>query len=195
MLFGFATLTVPTAPAARYIFQRSSADPKWACSGPGNDFGVERDASEVVDAALGDVQPVADEDERGLHGRGRIDAQSDVGILAERQRLGLSASNQRQARLGFEDASSGELDRLNVSAAGAGRLEARFLELGSDVFGRAFVRRAAGVPALHGVVGERLHVRPPAGGGVVGAEDRAGENEREKGRDETPHDVPSANPP
>ena len=40
MLFGFAMLMVPTAPAARYICQRSAADPKCACSGPGSDFGV-----------------------------------------------------------------------------------------------------------------------------------------------------------
>jgi len=41
MLFGLAMLTVPIAPAALYIFQRSAPEPKCACSGPGSDFGVE----------------------------------------------------------------------------------------------------------------------------------------------------------
>ena len=40
MLFGLGMPIVPTAPAALYIVQRSEADPKWACSGPGNDGGV-----------------------------------------------------------------------------------------------------------------------------------------------------------
>ena len=40
-LFGLATLPVPMAPAAEYIFQRSAAEPKWACNGPGSDFGVD----------------------------------------------------------------------------------------------------------------------------------------------------------
>ena len=41
MLFGLAMLIVPIAPAAWYIFQRSAADPKCACSGLGSDFGVD----------------------------------------------------------------------------------------------------------------------------------------------------------
>ena len=41
MLLGLAMLTVPIAPAVWYIFQRSAADPKCACSGPGSDFGVD----------------------------------------------------------------------------------------------------------------------------------------------------------
>ena len=41
MLFGLAMVRVPTAPAALYIFQRSAAEPKCACSGPGSDFGVD----------------------------------------------------------------------------------------------------------------------------------------------------------
>jgi len=41
MLLGLAMLSVPMAPAALYIFQRSAADPKCACSGPGSDFGVD----------------------------------------------------------------------------------------------------------------------------------------------------------
>ena len=40
VVFGFAMPIVPMAPAAAYIFQRSAAEPKWACSGPGSDFGV-----------------------------------------------------------------------------------------------------------------------------------------------------------
>ena len=67
-------LIVPTAPAARYIFQRSAADPKCACSGPGSDVGhrveihddgaLEAHAGEIVDVALGDVQTVTGEDQR-----------------------------------------------------------------------------------------------------------------------------------
>ena len=41
MLFGLAMLMVPTAPADWCIFQRSPADPKCACSGPGSDRGVD----------------------------------------------------------------------------------------------------------------------------------------------------------
>ena len=41
MLLGLAMVTVPIAPAALYIFQRSAAEPKCACSGPGSDFGVD----------------------------------------------------------------------------------------------------------------------------------------------------------
>ena len=40
MLFGLAMLSVPIAPAFLYMRQRSAADPKCACSGPGSDFGV-----------------------------------------------------------------------------------------------------------------------------------------------------------
>ena len=100
MLFGLAMLMVPIAPAALYIFQRSAADPKCACSGPGSDFGVAArcrprsrpsriEAGEVVDVPLGNVQAVADEDERRLDRRRGIDPHADVGVLAERQRLGL----------------------------------------------------------------------------------------------------------
>jgi hypothetical protein len=35
MLAGFGTPTMPTAPAARYTFQRSAIDPKWAPAAPG----------------------------------------------------------------------------------------------------------------------------------------------------------------
>jgi hypothetical protein len=41
MLLGLAMVTVPMAPAALYIFQRSAAEPKCACSGPGSDFGTD----------------------------------------------------------------------------------------------------------------------------------------------------------
>ncbi|OLB61403.1 MAG: hypothetical protein AUI11_09820 [Acidobacteria bacterium 13_2_20CM_2_66_4] len=40
IVFGLLIVMVPIAPAALYVFQRSAADPKCACSGPGIDRGV-----------------------------------------------------------------------------------------------------------------------------------------------------------
>ncbi len=127
-----------------------------------DDRAFERQAGKVVNLPLGNVQTVADEDQRGLDGRSGIDAHADVRVLAQRQRLGLAAFHEGEARFRFDDRPRLEGDRLDVAAVRAGRLEAVLLELRGDVVGGALVPGAAGVAAFHAVVGERFDVRPPA---------------------------------
>ena len=55
-----------------------------------DDRALQVQAGEVVDLALGNAQAVADEDERRVDRRRRIDADADVRVLAERQRFGLA---------------------------------------------------------------------------------------------------------
>ena len=179
MFFGLAILMVPTAPAALYIFQRSAAEPKCACSGPGSDFGVEArcdddralevQSGEVVDAALRDVQAIADEHQRRLDRGRRIDAHVDVGVLAEGQRFAPAVGDQRQARLRFDDAARLEHDGLDIPAD-AGRFQSRLLELRGHVVSGPLVRGTAGVAPLHAVVRQRLDVRPPPRPGVIAAQ-------------------------
>src|SRR5690606_15145039 len=38
--YGFGIVSTPSAPAARYSFQRSEAEPKCAPAAPGTDFGA-----------------------------------------------------------------------------------------------------------------------------------------------------------
>ena len=126
-----------------------------------DDGALEIHALEVVDLSLRDVEAVAHEHHRCINSRRRIDAKADVGVLTKHQRLGLAVADQRQARLRFDNLARVEFDRLHV-AANTGWLQPSLLELRRNVFGRKFVSRAAGVAALHAVVGERLDMGKPA---------------------------------
>ena len=130
-----------------------------------HDCAAQVDAREVVDAALGDVQTVADEHQRRLERRRGIGAHADVCVFTEHQRFRFAVSDQRKARLVFEQPASLELDWLNV-AGEAGGLQSGLLKLRCHVIGGAFVRRAPRVPPFHAVVGERLDMRPPLLAGV-----------------------------
>ena len=147
-----------------------------------DDRALEIHTGEVVDAALGNAQPVADERQRRLQGRRRIDAQVERGVVTERQRLGPAIAHQREARLRFDDAARLERHGLDV-AVHAGRREPGFLELGGHVLGGAPVAGAAGVAPLHAVVGERFDVRKPSRGRLLVGSQSDRPRERRKNRD------------
>ena len=100
---------VPIAPACFSAAQRTAADCACALSASG-DAGRAADqvdhhlaaqilAGEVVDLQLGDLQAVADEDQRRLDLRRRIESHRERRIRAERDRFGLAVAHQGQARL------------------------------------------------------------------------------------------------
>ena len=148
------------------------------------DLAAEILAGEVVDLQLGDRQAVADERERRLDLRRRIDAHRERGVRSERDRFDLAVAHQRQARLRLDDLPRRELDGLQV-ARGAGRRQAGRLELLGDVGRRLLVALAAGVAALEVVARQERDVRPPARRGVVGGgtggDERAGDDGRRPG--------------
>ena len=108
----------------------------------------------------GEHQPVPDEDERGVHRPGRGAPEVDRRVGAEGEGLRLASADQGETGAGLVDPPDPEPHRLEP-AIGSRRLEPRPLEHRGHVLGGFPVLRAAGLPAAHGVVGERRHVPPP----------------------------------
>src|SRR3989454_5438010 len=92
---------------------------------------------------------------------GGIHAHAEHGILAQLYRLGLAIANQLEARVLLVNLPHVEFDRLEIPR-GAGRLQTSVLEYLGDIGGGFAMPFAAGVPALELIVGQKLHVGPPA---------------------------------
>src|SRR5215467_2642555 len=80
-----------------------------------NDRAAQIQSCEFVEVLLGNVETVADEDQRRAHRRCRIDAHAEVRSVTERERLRLTLSLEGQARLRLDDLARLELHRLDVA--------------------------------------------------------------------------------
>jgi hypothetical protein len=151
------------------------------------DPAAEIDAGEIVVARLGNVETVADEDERGVDPLGKRRAATDDQILRDAED-GLGPFRvQGDACGGRIEELLLELDPL-VEALAPGGLQAEAAKALDDESGSAVVAGRAGLTALHRVRGERGHVGPPGGGAfgprerseIGGRASRKDEEEREK---------------
>jgi len=76
-----------------------------------DDGAFQIEAGELVDVQLRDAQSVAGKHQRRVDRRSRIDPHAEVGVVAERQRLGSAIAHERHTRTRFDDAASLEPDR------------------------------------------------------------------------------------
>ena len=109
---------------------------------------------------FGQMQAVADEDQRCGNRFGLDRTRAENGIAAEFERLGAAIDQQSHGRFGGNHSSDVELDGLIV-AVYARRLQSRGVELRNHVFGGAQIAFRAGEAALHAVVGKSFNLRPP----------------------------------
>ncbi len=141
------------------------------------------DSLEIIVARFRHAQAVAHEGERGVNLPGGEHAQVDDRGVTKRDRLLPAVAHDHEARLLLDELPRLERDRLEVPAGSAG-LQSRRLERRRDVLSRLAVPRASGVAPFQRIVGQKLHVRPPALRGSRGVghrrSDERGEQEDER---------------
>jgi hypothetical protein len=113
-------------------------------------------------AGLGQMEAVADEDERRVDpGRGRSAAHPEEDVAGNGERGAGRPRHQRCTRGAGSKPGLLQTHRLEIGAVLASRLEAELAEAPGDEIGGAPMARTAGFAALHIIGGERRDRRPP----------------------------------